>query len=331
MKIVGIGDLLIPQQYIREGFRFFEERGDEVKTIQWELKDYEELQNINLRVETQGSESYEPSEQLVEELRDADIIITQFCTITKRVMDACKNLKAIGVLRAGTENVNIEYAGEKGIKVFNTPGRNANAVADFAVGMMLCECRNIAKAHKNLKEGEWVRDYANQDSVPDLQGKTAGIVGFGKIGQLVAQRLHGFDMEILTYDPYVRSLPDYVQKVTLEELMSKSDFVTLHTRMCDETRHMINRENLALMKETAYLINTARSGLVDEEALYEALKNHQICGAALDVFDQEPPGKEYPLVTLENVTITPHLAGGTVDAFRNSPVLLGRIIAKEWG
>lgn len=329
MKIVGIGDLLIPQQYIKEGFQPFEKKGDEVDTIQWNLKNYEELQNINLRVETQGSESYEPPEEIVEELKDADIIITQFCTITKRVIDACTHLKAIGVLRGGVENVNTEYAKEKGIAVYNTPGRNANAVADFTVGMMLSECRNIAKAHRNLKEGKWVRDYTNKDTVPDLQKKTVGIVGFGKVGQLVAQRLYGFDMKILTYDPYVKSLPNYVQQVSLEELMKQSDFVTLHSRLCDETVHMINRDNLALMKKTAYLINTARSGLIDETSLYDALKNQQICGAALDVFDHEPPGKDDPLVMLDNVTITPHLAGGTMDAFTNSPVLLCEIMEKE--
>ncbi|MCI8327778.1 MAG: 2-hydroxyacid dehydrogenase [Lachnospiraceae bacterium] len=330
MKIVGIGDLLIPEQYIKEGFQPFAEAGHEVVTIQWPLKDYEELQNINLRVETEGSESYEPPQEILDAVKDADIIITQFCTMTKRLIDYCDHLKAIGVLRGGIENVNEAYAKEKGIKVYNTPGRNACAVADFAVGMMICESRNIAKAHSNLKEGKWVRDYTNKDTVPDFQRKTVGIVGLGKIGQLVAQRMKGFDMKILAYDPYAKSAPDYVQLVSLEELLKESDFVTLHSRMTEETHHLINKERLALMKKTAYLINTARSGLVDEEALYEALKNYQICGAAIDVFDEEPPGKDYPLVTLDNVTITPHLAGGTVDAFTNSPILLCEIMQKDF-
>lgn len=324
MKIVGIGDLLIPAEYIKDGFCKFETMGHEVTAIDWKLKDYEELQNINLKVEVSGSEAYEPSDTIIEAVKDADVIITQFCPITKRVIDACRNLKIIGILRGGCENVNVEYATEKNILVYNTPGRNSNAVADFTVGMMLSECRNIAKAHRNLKEGNWVRDYDNKKTVPDLTDKIVGIIGFGEIGRKVAKRLHGFDMKIIAYDPFVKEIPDYVTMVSLEELMNKSMFVTLHTRLCDETERMIDAEKLGMMRSDAYLINTARSGLVDEKALYEVLKAKKIAGAALDVFDVEPPTKDYPIVTLENVTVTPHLAGGTVDAFTGSPKLLAK-------
>jgi D-3-phosphoglycerate dehydrogenase / 2-oxoglutarate reductase len=323
MKIVGIGDLLIPAEYIKTGFQELEKQGHQVETIQWQLKDYEELQNINLKVETEGSESVEPSDEVIAAVKDADVIITQFCPITKKLIDACDSLKVVGVLRGGYENVNVEYAKEKGILLYHTPGRNSNAVADFTVGMMLAECRNIAKSHCHLKKGEWVRDYANKDTVPDLPYKTVGIVGFGEIGRKVAQRLRGFEMEILTYDPYVKDVPDYVTKLdSLEELAGRVDFLTLHMRMTEETEHIINADILSRMKPSAYLINTARSGLVDEKALYEALKSGKIVGAALDVFDEEPPAADYPLVAIDNVTITPHLAGGTVDAFTNSPRLL---------
>ena len=314
MKIVGIGDLLIPEQYIKEGFKELEKKGHQVETIQWKLKDYEELQNINLKVETEGCESVEPSDEVIEAVKDAEVIITQFCPITKKLIDACPSLKVIGVLRGGYENINVEYAEEKGILLYHTPGRNSNAVADFTVGMLLAECRNIAKSHCNLKKGFWVRDYTNAASVPDLPYKTVGIVGFGEIGRKVAQRLKGFEMKILTFDPYVKEVPDYVTKVdSLESLAEQS-----------ETEHIINENILNHMKETAYLINTARSGLVDEKALYQALKDKKIIGAALDVFDVEPPTADYPLITLENVTVTPHLAGGTVDAFTNSPRLLAQ-------
>lgn len=323
MKIVGIGDLLIPEEYIKIGFQEFEKQGHTVETVQWQMKDYEELQNINLKVETQGAESVQPSDEVIAAVKDADVIITQFCTITKKLIDACTNLKVVGVLRGGYENVNVEYAKEKGILLYHTPGRNSNAVADFTVGMLLAECRNIAKSHLNLKKGEWVRDYTNKDTVPDLPYKTVGIVGFGEIGRKVAQRLRGFEMNILTYDPYVKEVPDYVTKIdSLEELAGQVDFMTLHMRLTDETEHIINANILNKMKPSAYLINTARSGLVDEKALYEALKNKTIVGAALDVFDVEPPSADYPLVAIDNVTITPHLAGGTVDAFTNSPRLL---------
>lgn len=325
MKIVGIGDLLIPEGYIQEGFENFKDQGIKLKTIQWKLNTYEELQNINLLVETGGSEAYEPPKYIFEAVKDADIIITQFCPITEKLINYCENLKGIGVLRGGYENINLEHANKKGITVFNTPGRNSNAVADFTVGLLLSECRNIAKSHMNLKDGKWIRDYTNADSVPDLSNKTVGIIGFGEIGTKVAKRLAGFDMNIVVYDPFFKGEYSGVNMVSLEELVKVSDFVTLHARLTNETERLINKDLLSLMKPTAYLINSARSGLVDEKALYEALKNKQIIGAALDVFDEEPPGKDYPLVTLENVTITPHLAGGTKDAFTSSP----RLLAKE--
>ncbi|MEK5522157.1 2-hydroxyacid dehydrogenase [Heyndrickxia sp. FSL W8-0423] len=328
MKIIGIGDLLIPENYIYEGFKIFEEDNCEVKTIQWKNESHEDLQNINLLVETKGSEAYEVPDYILDFIKDADILITQFCPINKKVIDCCENLKAIGVLRAGYENINVDYAKEKEVVAFNTPGRNANAVADFAVGLLLSECRNIAKSHLNMKKGHWIRDYANYESVPDLSGKTVGIVGYGEIGRKVAQRLKGFEMNIIAYDPYFSGQDEIAQLVSLEELMQQSDFVSLHTRLTKETEKMINRDLISLMKPTAYLINTARSGLIDEDALYQALKDKKIIGAALDVFDKEPTGEDYPLVTLDNVTVTPHLSGGTIDAFTNSPKLLAKEMRK---
>lgn len=330
MKVVGIGDLFIPESYIKDGFEKIETKGAEVKTIQWKLKNLEELQNVNLLVETSGSEGYEPPQYIIDAIKDADIIVTQFCTITKKMIDGCSNLKAIGVLRGGVENVNVSYAEEKGITIINTPGRNSDAVADFTVGMILAECKNIAKAHKGMKEGKWIKDYPNSETVPDLPGKTAGIIGIGEIGQKVARRLQGFEVDIIAYDPFAKSIPDYIKLVSLEELMKKSDFVTMHARLTPETERMINAELLNYMKSTAYFINTARSGLVDEKALYEVLRDKKIAGAAIDVFDKEPLDINYPLVTLDNITLTPHLAGTTKDAFLNSPKKLAKIILDKW-
>jgi D-3-phosphoglycerate dehydrogenase len=164
--------------------------------------------------------------------------------------------------------------------------------------------------------------------IPDLPGKTAGIVGLGEIGRKVAKRLAGFDMRILAYDPFVKEPPAGIAMVGLEELMAKSDFVTVHARLTKETEGMIGAALIAKMKNSAYLINTSRSALVDEKALYEALKSKKIAGAALDVFDLEPPGADYPLVKLDNVTLTPHMAGGSNDAFFNCPKLLADEFAK---
>jgi D-3-phosphoglycerate dehydrogenase len=330
MKLVGIGDLFIPKEYIESGFKAFDKFGVQVTTLDWQLKDFQELQNINLLVEKGGSEAYEPPQYILDAAQDADIIITQFCTITQKLIDHCKNLKVIGVLRAGIENINLNYANEKGILVFNTPGRNSDAVADFTIGMIIGECRNIAKGHLGLKNGEWNREYPNSFYIPDLPGKTVGIVGLGEIGQKVAKRLVGFDVNLLGYDPYVKNAPYGIELVSLEKLMAESDFVTIHARMTKETEKMISKELIAKMKPTAYLVNTSRAGLVDEEALCVALQNKKIAGAALDVFNLEPPGKDYPLVVLDNVTLTPHMAGGSKDAFLNSPKKLAAEMQNLW-
>lgn len=319
MRLVGIGDLFIPQEYIESGFKPLERYGVEIKTVEWKLKDFHELQKINLLVERDGCESYQPPPYILAAVRDADIIITEFCPITQKMINQSPNLKVIGVLRAGTENVNLLAAQEKGILVYNTPGRNADAVADFTIGMIIAECRNIAKGHFGLKNGQWIREYPNSFHIPDLPGKTVGIIGLGAIGKKVAKRLVGFDVKLLGYDPFVSNPPYGIELVGLERLMAESDFVTIHARLTKETTQMINGDLLQKMKPTAYLVNTSRAGLVDEEALWEVLKNKRIAGAALDVFNLEPPGKDYPLVTLDNVTLTPHMAGGSKDAFLNSP------------
>lgn len=328
MKIVGIGDLFIPSKFIEKGFEGFGGGKLELTTVDWTQRNLDELQKINLLVEQGGSEAYEVEDDIIAAVKDADIIITQFCPINRKVIDACPNLKVIGVLRGGIENINLDYAKEKGILVYNTPGRNADAVADFTVGGILAECRNIARSHAVVKAGGWKSDYPNRHYIPDLPGKTVGLVGFGEIGRKVAQRLAGFEVNLLAYDPYFKGeAPFGVKMVGLDELMATSDFISLHARMMPETRHMINAENLAKVKPGAYFINTARSGLVDEKALYDALTDGRLVGAFLDVFEEEPTNADYPLVKLDNVTVTPHMAGGSKDAFWNSPIKL----AKEMG
>lgn len=326
MKMVGIGDLFIPSEYIQKGTEVFRENGIEVTTVDWGLVDFHELQHINLMVEQGGREEYVVPDHVIEAVKDADIILTQFCPVNAQVLETAKKLKYIGVMRAGYENVNVELAKEMGITVFNTPGRNAHSVSDFTVGMMISEARNIARGHFGIKNGDWIRSYPNSDSIPDFSERTVGIIGFGEIGKLVAKKLTGFDVNILVYDPYYKGT-DY-KTVSLEELMKESDFVTLHARLTPETERMLGEKEFSLMKQTAYFINTSRSALVDEGALYNALKENRIAGAAIDVFDMEPPSIDYPLVTLPNVTLTPHMAGGSQDAFRNTPKRLSRDMIK---
>lgn len=313
MKVIGIGDFFIPCDYIEKGLAEFKDL--EVKTVEWKLSDFDELQKVNLLIEQGGREGYDIPSYIIDAAYDAEILFTQFFPVNKKLIDSLPNLRYVGVMRAGYENINVEYAKEKGIKVFNTPGRNAHSVSDFTIGMILAEARNIARGHRGIKNGEWIRDYVNNGFIPDLPGKTVGIIGYGEIGRQVAKKLSGFDVNILIYDPFCKD----AETVALDTLMAESDVVTIHARLTDENRHMIGEHELSLMKKTAYIVNTSRSGLVDEKALYNALKNRSIMGAALDVYEVEPPPVDYPLVTLDNVTLTPHMAGGSNDAFKNSP------------
>lgn len=325
MKIVGIGDLFIPASYIEKGFAPLREKGHLVEVMDWPLKSFDELQNYNLLVETQGCQALQPPQCVFELCADADVIVTQFCTVTRELVDACPKLKAIGVLRGGIENICSEYAREKGIEVFNAPGRNAEAVSDFTVGMIICEARNIARGHHGILTGRWIRDYSNSGMIPDLPGRTVGLIGCGAIGMKVAKKLSGFDMTLLGYDPFAsaeRCKEAGIEPVELDELMARADFVSLHARLTAENRHLIDARRLALMKPTAYLINTSRAGLIDEAALVEALRAKKIAGAALDVYEHEPPQPDDPLLALDNVTLTPHMAGGSNDAFFNTPILL---------
>lgn len=319
-KLVGIGDLFIHSTYISSGMQSLKQFGIEVSTVDWKLSGFDELQHINLLVEQGGREDIPVPQEILAAVQDADILVTQFFPIGKALIDACPKLQWIGVLRAGYENVNAEYAKQKGIQVFHAIGRNAHAVSDFAVGAMICTARNIALGHYGIKNHQWIREYPNSASIPDMNGKTVGIIGYGEIGRLVAKKLSGFDVNILAYDPFCRSAD--VKLVDLETLMSESDFITVHARLTPENEHMLNAQMLERMKPTAYLINTSRSDLIDEAALCNVLQEHRIAGAFLDVFDHEPPQADDPLLALDNVTLTPHMAGGSKDAFYNTPKLL---------
>jgi D-3-phosphoglycerate dehydrogenase len=223
------------------------------------------------------------------------------------------------VLRGGTENVDVPWATSRGIGVLNTPGRNARAVAECTLGLILSEIRNIARSHAALKAGQWRRDYPNHMAIPELNEKTVGLIGYGEVGRLVARYLAAFGSRIVAYDPYAKGDPRPAELVDLPTLLRQSDVVSLHARLSDASRGLMGAREFALMKPSAVLVNTARSGLIDEQALVEALAQRRIMGAALDVFDVEPLPADHPLLALDNVTITPHLAGSTIDAFHNSP------------
>jgi len=328
LKLLAISDTYIPCAIMGEGLASLRALGVDVEVRHWDHPTLIALQEANLAIEKGGPAAVALPPQLLEGIDQFEILIVQFAPLPRRTIEAARRLRLIGVLRGGVENVDIAAATERGVSVMNTPGRNARAVAECTMGLILSEIRNISRAHACLKQGDWRRSFPNSNAIPELYGKTVGLVGYGAVGRLMAGYLAAFGSRVLAYDPYCRSDPAPAKLVELAALLAESDIVSIHARLTKENYHLIGEKELALMKPTAILVNTARSGLVDEGALVRALSERRIMGAALDVFDVEPLPPDHPLLKLDNVTITPHLAGSTIDAFLNSPKLLAGHVAR---
>jgi len=322
MKLLAISDKYIPYQFMYDGLSSLCDLGVHIEVRRWEHQTLVELQQANLAIEQSGPDAVPLPAELTGNVEQFEILVVQFAPVSRWLIEAASSLKVIGVLRGGVENIDVATATDRGIAVLNTPGRNARAVAECTIGLILAEVRNIARSHALLVQGKWQRSFPNSDAIPELCGKTVGLVGYGAVGRLVAGYLHAFGSRILAYDPYFRGDPAPAEMTDLESLLRQSDVVSIHARLTPESHHLIGRRQLALMKPTAVLVNTARSGLVDEQALIDALRCRQIMGAALDVFDVEPLPADSPLLKLDNVTITPHLAGSTIDSFLNSPRMM---------
>jgi D-3-phosphoglycerate dehydrogenase / 2-oxoglutarate reductase len=328
MRLLAIADDYIPPDHMRAGLAPLAKLGIEIEVRHWAHASLVELQRANLAIEKGGSEAVSLPPELTDRLADIDIVVVQFAPVSRRFIELARHLKVIAVLRGGTENIDVACATQRGIAVLNTPGRLARAVAECTIGLILAEIRNLARGHAKLLNGKWDRSFANTDEIPELYRRTVGLVGYGAVAQLVVGYLHAFGCQILTCDPYFRGDPSPATLTDLPTLLKESDVLSLHARLTAETQHLIGAKELALMKPTAILVNTARSGLVDEAALIQALSQRRIMGAALDVFDVEPLPSGHPFLRLDNVTLTPHLAGSTRDGFRNSPVLMAGHLAK---
>jgi D-3-phosphoglycerate dehydrogenase len=239
---------------------------------------------------------------------DADGLLNQYAPITRRVIENLQRAKIIVRYGVGVDNIDIKAATERGIFVANVI-YDITDVADHALSLILTLVRKIVWADRNVKENRW--DWKAVQPISRFKDKTVGIIGFGRIGRKVAQRLRGFEVKIVSYDPYVPEeiFREYgVEKVDFKTLIKESDIITVHTPLTDETRHMIGEKEFRSMKREAIMVNVSRGGIIDEKALYEALKEGWIAGAGLDVLEEEPPDKDNPLLRLDNVIITPHMA-----------------------
>ncbi|NED97999.1 2-hydroxyacid dehydrogenase [Phytoactinopolyspora alkaliphila] len=275
-------------------------------------------------------EASDVEDEMVELIAGAEIAVTQMAPFTARVLDAAPQLKLIVCTRGGPVNVNVPAAAERGVVVCNTPGRNAVAAAEHAVTLMLSTLRSIPRIHAGVAAGQWRSDlYAYDECGLELGGSTVGLVGYGAIGRRVAKILLAFEADVLVHDPFIGPadvLPG-VELVDLDELLNRSDVVSLHARMTPETAGMINRETLAAMRPGSYLVNTARGGLVDYDALTEALDAGHLAGAGLDVYPSEPIADGWPLLRSEKVVMTPHLAGATRQTAHRAAELGAGVVA----
>lgn len=325
MKLLCVSDAFMRPEYYRKA-ESLHPNFQITDIINFGVEDRTEMRHTVHEIEHGGPDAVPAPEELYEKIAGAEALMVHLCPVTRRLLesDAAKNLKLIMVNRGGTENIDVAAATERGIPVLSNPAHNANAVAELTIGLMLDASRNISRADKVMKEGGWREAFPNSGNIYELHGLTVGLIGFGNIARRVAKFLNAFDCNIVFYDPNVKEDDPQVveykaRKVELDELMSTADFISLHAR---PNKVILGRHEFGLMKPHSYFINTARALSVDYDALYDVLKEKKILGAALDVHRVEPTDPNEPLLTLDNITLTNHRGGDTVNSYSDSPEMM---------
>lgn len=338
VQIAVIGDHFMKPNYFVSALEKLPGAGPDVRTLELDWPDTP-MKHGYESPELHGLKEFlgEPDE-IVEFLNDAEILVNHLAPMTGPMLDRLPDLKLIAVSRGGPVNIDMDAARAHGVAVVNAPGRNASAVAEFTIGMILAETRLITKGHVSLSRGQWRGDLYRADVTGDeLCNMRVGVVGYGHIGTKVVRLLKPFGCRLLVCDPYVElsavDVADGVRQASLEELLRTSDVVTLHARVTRETTGFIAAPQFAMMKDGAYFINTARGPLVDYDALYDALASGKIRGAGLETFAIEPPPRDWPLLSLPNVTLTPHIAGASLQTVQYAAGMVAeevrRYLAKE--
>lgn len=262
-------------------------------------------------------EYFGSEDDVINTVKDNEILITDLAPITENIINKIPNLKFIGVSRGGPVNIDIEACKKNNITVVNAPGRNASAVAEFTIASILSETRLVTKGHQSMVNGEWRGDLYRFDITGrELSELTIGLVGYSHIGKRVRDLLLPFGCKIIFSDPFVEEdeidKKNNIERVTKEDLILRSDVISIHARVTKETEKFFSENEFSKMKKGSYFINTARGPLVDYDALLKYLKNQHLGGAALDTFDIEPLPKDHPLRRLNNVTLSPHIAGASI-------------------
>ena len=250
-------------------------------------------------------------EELVEEIHKYDAMVVRSRTkVRKPVIDAATNLKAIVRGGVGLDNIDVKYAGSKGIQVLNTPSASTAAVAELAIGYVFALARNIPQMTTSMGDGEWAK---KSFSGTEIAGKTLGLIGIGRIGQSTGQKANALGMTSIAYDPYAKESASIELVQTLDELLARADFISLHVPYTEETHNILNAAAFAKAKDGVYVINCGRGGTIDEDALFDALQSGKVAGAALDVYTEEP-SMGHKLYTLPQVIGSPHIGAGTAEA-----------------
>jgi len=331
-RVLVVGDQFIPAadytaQIARVAAQFPILESLEVRTISWDLPKAEQhrLQQV---MEWEGANAVAAPPEMLAALEGVHALVVHFAPINADIIAAAPDLRLIAVARAGLENVDHDAASARGIRVSGVQGRNAAAVAELAIGLMLAECRNISRADHSVKTGGWRKEFP----VPmvELGESTIGIIGAGQVAQRLVAKLQGLAGTLLVHDPFVA--PEAIEAMgataaDFDEVFRSSDFVHIMARLTPETERFVGHSQFKMMKPTAYFINTARSRLVDYDALLHALQSGVIAGAGLDVFDDEPLPADSPWRALDNVTMTTHYGGDTTGTNMTSARLVWEAIA----
>lgn len=292
-------------------------------TLPWPHEPFGPIGNV---LEASGS-----VEASIDVLEGAEIAVTQMAPFTSEVFAARPELQMIGISRGGPVNVDLTAATEAGVLVTFAPGRNAQAAAEFTVGLILAAMRRIPLTDADLKRGTWRGDYYALENVgTELNGTTVGLVGYGAIGRIVARILQAFGSTVIAYDPYADAADlaaDGVVTADLDTVLRRSGVVSLHARLTPETQHMIDERALQLLPHGAVLVNAARGGLLDYAPLPEMLRSGRLGALALDVYDIEPPPSDWPLFSAPNVVVSPHLAGATAQTATRAASIVAKDVA----
>jgi D-3-phosphoglycerate dehydrogenase / 2-oxoglutarate reductase len=328
MRILVVTDSYIPEEYFRKAF----ERVAKAHTVRFTTLDQLARPNPTTESEKAIREYTGDPKELAAKLKDEDALVVHTAPVTDEVMKASPNLKAVFCARGGPVNIDLESATRLNIAVVPSPGRNADAVADFAMALILTLARHVFTGYAFLKEGrQLTRETYGSFMGHELGGKVLGLVGYGNVGSRVAARAIAFGMSVLVYDPFVdksRVEAPGISMSSLPDLLAASDFVSVHARESPENVDMIGKDQFNMMKKSANFINTARGSLVDEHALYDALTSGQIAGAALDVMKIEPFDPASPLLKLDNAVVTPHIAGASFEVRFRGAEIVGRQVER---